>query len=569
MLDTDRCRSTSPEQSSYGSRVDLQGWGRNVWTTGKAKSTKPDDLYRNPDDLTNPTYFYRGDWGGTSSASAIVAGAAANLQGIAKNLFGTPLLSFQIRRLLRDSGSPQVFCREPAEYIGPRPDLAAAVADLTAGAVDLFFLVDLSVSFADDLPVFKAQAPGIINNIKKRNPNVKFGLGRFEDYPINPFGSKPAGDVAYKRVIDLTKDTEKVKTAIAGLVTRFGIDPPESQLTALYQAATGDGQDLASQGYSNASIPPDQEASFRNGATKLFLLWTDAPFHRPGDKGGPIPYPGPSFAATVAAIEALDPPLVMGISVEPHDGLDDLKDMATATDAFAPPGGVDCDGDQVADIAEGEPLVCTLSSFGEGIGEAIQNIVEGAIEAARPVAECRDVTVDAEPGLCTVEVSVDDGSYDPDGGPVTATQSPESPYRAGDTLVTLRVADETGLVDRCTATVTVTDWELPVPSCNAPETIVPPDAPISFTATATDNCAVESVEITGYDCFKFTKKGKRVDKTNSCVVTIAGAEITIWDSGGVDDHITWTAVATDSSGNQTSVQCEVVVEKPGRGAGAL
>jgi hypothetical protein len=543
--------------SSFGDRVDLQGWGNGVVTTGYGPAAP--DGYRDPDDDTNPNSWYRFTFAGTSSASPIVAGAVANLQGIAKDIFGTPLLPFQVRSLLRETGSPQLGIT--AENIGPRPDLKAAVAELIEGDVDLFFLVDLSSSFADDLPVFQAQAPGIIDSIKEANPNVRFGLGRFEDYPISPFGSSSAGDVAYARILDLTFDSESVKTTIAGLTTRSGADEPQSQLTALYQAATGAGQDLSGEGYLGASIPAGQQANFRNGATKLFLMWTDAEFHLPDDPGD-IPYPGPSFVDTVEAIEALDPPMVLGISVAPHSGLVDLENMAIATNAFAPEGGVDCDGDGEIDIEEGDPLVCLLSDFGAGIGNAVVNTVQAALDAARPVAICRDLTVPTDPGMCSADVSVDDGSYDPDGGPVALQQTPPSPYPLGETVVTLRVSDDTGLAETCVATVTVVDMEPPVPICNAVD-IIPPDSPVTFIATATDNCSIDNIEITEFDCFKITKKGKRIDKSESCIVSIEGDMITIYDSGGVGTHITWKVVATDTSGNSAEEQCEVVVENPG------
>jgi hypothetical protein len=509
----------------------------------------------------NPAFFYTSTFNGTSSASPIVAGAVANLQGIAKNQFGTPLLPFQVRSLLRDTGSPQL--GDTTQNIGPRPDLQAAIAEVTEGDIDLVFLVDLSGSFTDDLPIFQAQAPGIIDNIRASNANVKFGLARFEDYPIYPFGSDDRGDVAYEQLQDLSFDAEATKTIIAGLTTRAGLDPPQSQLAALFQAATGDGQDLSGLGFPGASIPPGQQFNFRNGATKLFLMWTDAAFHLPDDPGD-IPYPGPSFSETVAAIEALDPPMVLGISVEPHDGFADLQSIAAATNSFAPEGGVDCDGDGNPDILEKEPLVCHLSSFGAGIADAIVNIVDAAVDAARPVAKCKDVSTSTDPGVCTAYASIDDGSFDPDGGPVTLAYTPPPPYPLGETVVTLRVSDETGLADSCVATVTVVDTESPIPNCNA-MSITPPNAPVSFTATATDNCSVSSLTIPEYDCFKFTNKGKRVDKRDSCEVSVAGSRINILDTGGVEDHITWTVIATDGSGNLAQRQCEVVVGNPGRG----
>lgn len=364
-------------------------------------------------------------------------------------------------------------------------------------AVDVYFLVDLSGSFTDDLPVFKAEAPGIISTLRTSFPNTQFGLGSFEDYPISPFGDSSAGDVAYRRDIDLTLNTADVEAVIAGLFTRDGVDLPQSQLPALFQAATGAGQDLAPEGFPGASIPSGLQANFRDGATKLFLLWTDAAFHLPGDPGD-IPYPGPSFDDTVAAIMALDPPQVLGVvSGDESGAIADLGDMALATGATAPPGGVDCDGDGFIDIFEGEPLVCTTPPTGEGIGEAMVTVVAAAIEAATPVAQCKDVTELTDPGVCTAaSVSVDDGSYDPDGGPVYLTQFPPGPYSLGDTPVTLLVTDETGLSDSCWAIVTVEDKEAPIIEnvTSNPDALWPPNhkmVQVNVNVLASDNCDTE------------------------------------------------------------------------------
>lgn len=254
--------------------------------------------------------------------------------------------------------------------------------------VDIYFLVDLSGSFFDDLPRFKAQAPDIISTLIASNPNTRFGLGKFEDYPIFPFGSASAGDKAYEQLLDLTFNTNLVLNTIAGLFTRSGGDGPQSQLPALFQAATGAGQDLSVFGFPGATIPAGQQANFRNGATKLFLLWTDAPFHNPGEPGD-IPYPGPSFSQTVDAILALDPPKVIGISSGTF-GVPDLEAIAEATDSLAPPGGVDCDGDGTTDIPEGDPLVCSIAPSGEGIGEAVIAIVGAATGI--------EVDIDIKPG---------------------------------------------------------------------------------------------------------------------------------------------------------------------------
>ena len=205
---------------------------------------------------------------------------------------------------------------------------------------------------------------------------------------------------------------------------------------------------------------------------------------------------------------------------------------------------------------QGHDNLIYASTYGRGLWSfKIKNVP--------PVAICQDVDTTTEPGVCYANASIDDGSYDPDGGPVTLEQDPPNPYPLGDTAVTLTVTDDFGYTDDCTAIVTVIDDEPPVIYCNAPPTITPPDAPISFTSTATDNCSVAETVITAYDCYKYTKKGKIIDKKDSCVVEIVENTVTILDSGGVGDFISWTVVATDGSGNSTTETCEVEVVNPG------
>jgi len=182
-----------------------------------------------------------------------------------------------------------------------------------------------------------------------------------------------------------------------------------------------------------------------------------------------------------------------------------------------------------------------------------------------PVADCRDVTVPGDPTTCTAAANVDDGSSDPDGDALVLAQSPAGPYALGPTPVTLSATDPGGLSGSCSATVTVVDQAAPVISCNAPPTIVPPDAPTTFTASASDACGAAGAEVLSYDCFTFTKKGKRVDKRGSCVVSFAGASLTIADSGGVGDLIDWIVRAVDGGGNSIQRHCQVQVVNPGRG----
>jgi len=186
-----------------------------------------------------------------------------------------------------------------------------------------------------------------------------------------------------------------------------------------------------------------------------------------------------------------------------------------------------------------------------------------------PEAICQDIEVALdENGKATISAEdVDGGSFDPEGGPIELSidKSDFTCADLGENYVTLTVTDEEGAPAACTAIVTVVDTVPPEIQCNAPATITPPDAPISFAAIGTDNCSVSLVEIINYDCSFINGSGKVVDKKESCVVEFSGDTITIQDSGGVGDHITWTILATDGSGNQTEKECYVNVVNPRKG----
>ncbi|NVB81321.1 MAG: S8 family serine peptidase [Kofleriaceae bacterium] len=105
--------------SNYGSRVDVQGWGRMVATLDYG------DLQR----CAEADRHYTGRFSGTSSASPIVAGAAILLESYARSR-GKLLGPAEVRDILRASGSPQTGANREREPIGPRPDLASALSSI-------------------------------------------------------------------------------------------------------------------------------------------------------------------------------------------------------------------------------------------------------------------------------------------------------------------------------------------------------------------------------------------------------------------------------------------------------
>jgi hypothetical protein len=103
--------------SNWGALIDAQGWGREVTTCG----------YGDLQGGSNEDLWYTDTFSGTSSASPIVTGVIACLQGMAKAR-GRPVLTpAQVRNCLRSTGSPQQDApgRPASQRIGNRPDLRA------------------------------------------------------------------------------------------------------------------------------------------------------------------------------------------------------------------------------------------------------------------------------------------------------------------------------------------------------------------------------------------------------------------------------------------------------------
>jgi hypothetical protein len=72
-----------------------------------------------------------------------------------------------------------------------------------------------------------------------------------------------------------------------------------------------------------------------------------------------------------------------------------------------------------------------------------------------PIAVTQDVSVYAANTGGTASASVDNGSSDPDGDPITLTQTPAGPYSVGTTSVMLTVVDDKGATAQASANVTV------------------------------------------------------------------------------------------------------------------
>src|SRR5262249_39627001 len=119
--------------SNFGSRLDVQGWGENIVSTGGRHEGEPGywDLRDDPDSGR----CYTQSFGGTSGASPIVVGVLACIAG-ARNAAAKPLVSYsEIRQLFEETGGAQTDgdVGSAAERIGRLPDLRAAFKALHLG----------------------------------------------------------------------------------------------------------------------------------------------------------------------------------------------------------------------------------------------------------------------------------------------------------------------------------------------------------------------------------------------------------------------------------------------------
>jgi hypothetical protein len=106
-----------PCWTNHGSRIDAFGWGLGVTTTGYGSRFNPG----------GEDQFYTGSFSGTSSASPVIVGAVASVQGVVL-AGGCPALTApQMRELLLRTGTPQ---SSGSQYIGRMPDLRAAIEDI-------------------------------------------------------------------------------------------------------------------------------------------------------------------------------------------------------------------------------------------------------------------------------------------------------------------------------------------------------------------------------------------------------------------------------------------------------
>jgi serine protease len=160
---------------NFGSRVDCYGWGQNVDTTA-TNGTGTDNN------------AYTASFGGTSSATPIVGGAAVIVQGLARANLGHRFSPREIRKLLTTNGTPSA---NPAtDKIGVMPNLRAIIDGNQLALAPDVYLRDYVGDNGNPTAGAVSMSPDIIvKQVSVANPEAAFGLGSGTE--ANPALSDP------------------------------------------------------------------------------------------------------------------------------------------------------------------------------------------------------------------------------------------------------------------------------------------------------------------------------------------------------------------------------------------
>jgi subtilase family protein len=194
----------------------------------------------------------------------------------------------------------------------------------------------------------------------------------------------------------------------------------------------------------------------------------------------------------------------------------------------------------------------------------VSNACLGACEPPNhpPIARAKNVTVAADT-MCVANASIDNGSSDPDGDPLTFVQAPAGPYPLGTTAnVLMTVTDPQGAFSQASGDVTVVDETGPTIAglATVPAVLWPPnhklvDVTVNFTSA--DNCSEGSCVLTVAS--NQPKDDDEADDVDAIVVDAHHVRLRAERHGGGARVYTLTLTCTDAAGNTTVRTTTVVV----------
>lgn len=271
--------------------------------------------------------------------------------------------------------------------------------------LDVYFLVDSSSSMTRTINGLATSLEGIINGLRREKIDVQFGLAEYRSYPSrNPPRDDLEKNFVYRQDVDIPAPTAVLEAAIEDLEAEAG-GFYDAHLGALYQAATGAGQDVWPRGVqTEGDVPPGLQADFRAKGLRVIINATDEAFGSGDDSDDQVntdptsapPPEIPSVESVVAKLNEKDIKHV-GLSIG-RAPVEDMQEVSRGTSTFATEP-VDCDGDGSVDLTDGDPLVCFLRSHQSSEG---MNLVPAVVGLLRAIQERAPVALEVERGEAVV-----------------------------------------------------------------------------------------------------------------------------------------------------------------------
>lgn len=268
---------------------------------------------------------------------------------------------------------------------------------------DVFFSVDTTGSFGEEIAAIQDTIDTlIVPGVTAAIPMPAFGVGRFEDFPREPFGLPM--DLPFELLQAITTDPALLRVGIDALPPAGGgLDIPEAGLESLFQWATG----MGIPALEIAPFAPGDVggAGFRADSLPIIVHITDAISHTPPDYAA-LGITAHGLADVIAGLNGIGARVIGVRSVE-NDGLaedpyDELVELALGTRAVIPPTmagecltGIDAAARPPVTTADGDvcPLVFDIRTDGTGLGAVIVDAIGqlatlGVLDVStRPVGE--------------------------------------------------------------------------------------------------------------------------------------------------------------------------------------
>ncbi len=208
----------------------------------------------------------------------------------------------------------------------PDPTVDTLQFDTTLQKADVYFLMDNTGSMSGTIAALQSGLTStVIPDIRTRIPDVWFGVGGFDDYPIGTYGSASIGtdsvgivhDQAFFQYQIMTSSTASAQAGVNRYRTNGGYDGPESGVAALYALASRNNLGGYARFPGNTTTLPTCPggyrgmACFRPDAVPIVVVMSDVDQHNSPTCAGcnynsSVPGSGPTWAQMTAAMLAIN-----------------------------------------------------------------------------------------------------------------------------------------------------------------------------------------------------------------------------------------------------------------------